>query len=44
MIFNKKNFLKALEQSFLMYKIKGSRSTEKLKPIHTFFADTLEDI
>jgi hypothetical protein len=41
MYYNEKNFIKAVEQSFKMYKLHGARSTEKLKPIHKFVADTL---
>jgi hypothetical protein len=41
MIYNENNFIKALGQSFKMYKLHGARSTAKLKPIHKFVADTL---
>jgi hypothetical protein len=44
MIYNEKEFLKAIESSFKAYKEKGARSTAKLKPIHKFVADTLEKI
>ena len=44
MIYNEKDFIKALEQSFKMYKLHGARSTAKLKPIHKFVADTLAKI
>ena len=44
MIYNEKEFLKAIEKSFQAYKEKGARSTAKLKPIHKFVADTLAKI
>jgi len=44
MIYNEKQFLKAIEESFEMYKLYGARSTKKLKPIHKFIADTLVKI
>ena len=44
MIYNEKDFIKALEQSFKMYKSHGARSTAKLKPIHKFIAETLAKI
>jgi hypothetical protein len=44
MIYNNKDFLKAIEDSFKAYKEKGARSTAKLKPIHKFVADTLANI
>jgi len=44
MTYNEKNFIKAVEQSFKMYKKYGARSTAKLKPIHKFVADTLTAI
>jgi hypothetical protein len=44
MIYNEKDFIKAVEQSFRMYKIHGARSTEKLKPLHKFIAETLSKI
>jgi hypothetical protein len=44
MIYNDKDFIKAVEQSFKMYKLHGARSTAKLKPIHKFVANTLTDI
>jgi hypothetical protein len=43
-MYNEKQFIKAIEQSFQMYKLHGARSTEKLKPIHKFVADTLKGI
>ncbi|MDR0941900.1 MAG: hypothetical protein LBM68_06700 [Bacteroidales bacterium] len=44
MIYNEKEFLKAIEKSFKAYKIHGARSTEKLKPIHKFVAETIGEI
>ena len=44
LIYNEKEFIKAVEQSFKMYKLHGARSTEKLKPIHKFIAETLAKI
>ena len=44
MIYNEKDFIKAVEQSFKMYKLYGARSTAKLKPIHKFIAETLAKI
>ena len=44
MIYNEKKFLKVLEKSFEMYKLHGAISPEKLKPIHKFIANTLENI
>ncbi len=43
-MYNENNFLKALSQSFENYLEHGARSTEKLKPIHLFLADTLQSI
>jgi len=43
-MYNEKDFIKALEQSFKMYKLYGARSTAKLKPIHKFIAETLAKI
>ncbi len=39
-----KDFIKAISQSFKEYIEHGSRSTEKLKPIHNFVAQTLQKI
>ncbi len=39
-----KDFIKAISQSFKKYIENGSRSTEKLKPIHNFVAQTLQKI
>ena len=44
MIYNEKDFLRAIEQSFKMYKLYGARSTKKLKPIHQFVAEILSAI
>jgi len=44
LIYNEKEFIKAVELSFKMYKLHGARSTEKLKPIHKFIAETLAKI
>jgi hypothetical protein len=44
MIYREIDFIKAVEQSFKMYKLYGARSTAKLKPIHKFVADTLAAI
>ena len=43
-MFDEKSFIAAVEESFRMYKKHGARSTEKLKPIHRYFADVLESI
>ncbi|MDR2126550.1 MAG: hypothetical protein LBP63_06960 [Prevotellaceae bacterium] len=43
-MYNEKQLIEAIEQSFKMYKLHGARSTEKLKPIHKFIADTLSTI
>ncbi|ROL62472.1 hypothetical protein D9V86_00535 [Bacteroidetes/Chlorobi group bacterium ChocPot_Mid] len=39
-----KDFIKAISQSFKKYIEHGSRSTEKLKPIHNYVAQTLQKI
>ena len=44
LIYNEKEFIKAVELSFKMYKLHGARSTEKLKPIHKFIAEILAKI
>jgi len=44
MSYNEKDFIKAVEQSFKMYKLYGARSTAKLKSIHKFVAETLAEI
>lgn len=43
-MYNENKFLQALSQSFKNYLEYGARSTEKLKPIHLFLAQTLQDI
>jgi hypothetical protein len=43
-MYNENNFLKALSQSFKNYLQFGARSTEKLKPIHLFLANTLQSV
>lgn len=44
MIYDQNQFLKAIEASFVAYKKYGARSTQKLRPIHKFVADTLCEI
>lgn len=39
-----KNFIKAISESFKKYIEFGARSTQKLKPIHDFVAQTLQNI
>jgi len=43
-MYDENDFLKALSQSFKNYLEYGARSTEKLKPIHLFLANTLQSI
>ncbi|MDR0790615.1 MAG: hypothetical protein LBO06_07450 [Bacteroidales bacterium] len=43
-MYNEREFIRAVKQSFEMYKIHGARSTAKLKPIHKYFADVLYSI
>jgi hypothetical protein len=43
-MYDEQNFLTALSTSFEKYLNHGSRSTEKLKPIHAFLAGTLQGI
>lgn len=43
-MYNEKRFLSAIKTSFENYVIHGSRSTEKIKPVHAFFADALSKI
>jgi hypothetical protein len=43
-MFDEKSFITAVEESFRMYKKHGARSTEKLKPIHRYFAEVLKSI
>ena len=43
-MYNENNFIEAISQSFENYLEYGSRSTQKLKPIHLFLAETLQSI
>jgi hypothetical protein len=43
-MYNEIKFLEAISNSFKNYQVSGPRSTEKLKPIHLFWADTLKAI
>lgn len=43
-MYNENNFIEAIAQSFANYLAYGSRSTQKLKPIHLFLAETLQNI
>jgi hypothetical protein len=43
-MFDEKSFITAVEESFRMYKKRGARSTEKLKPIHRYIANVLKSI
>ena len=43
-MYDEKDFLRALSRSFENYRTFGARSTEKLKPIHLFLANTLQNI
>lgn len=43
-MYTEKDFIEAISQSFKRYIEHGSRSTEKLKPIHNFVAQTLQKI
>jgi hypothetical protein len=43
-MYSEQEFIKAIEQSFKMYKLHGARSTEKLKPIHKYIANVLQMI
>jgi hypothetical protein len=43
-MYNENNFIEAISQSFANYLVYGSRSTQKLKPIHLFLAETLQNI
>jgi hypothetical protein len=38
------HFIQAISDSFKKYQEFGARSTEKLKPIHKFLAETLQRI
>jgi hypothetical protein len=44
MSYNEQTFLAAIQNSYIKYKEHGARSTEKLKPLHLFVADTLRQI
>jgi len=43
-MFDEKSFIVAVEESFRMYKERGARSTEKLKPLHKYIAGVLKSI
>lgn len=43
-MYTEKDFIKAISQSYQKYIKFGARSTEKLKPIHNFVAQTLQNI
>jgi len=43
-MFDEKSFIAAVEESFRMYKERGARSTEKLKPLHRYVADVMKSI
>ena len=43
-MYNEKDFIQAISASFKKYQEFGARSTQKLKPIHKFLADTLQTI
>jgi len=43
-MYKEKDCIKAISDSYKMYVEFGSRSTEKLKPIHKFVAHTLQNI
>lgn len=43
-MYKEDDFIKAISDSFNKYKEFGARSTEKLKPIHKFLAETLQNI
>lgn len=43
-MYNEENFIQAISTSFQKYQEFGARSTQKLKPIHKFLADTLQEI
>lgn len=44
MSYKEEIFLKAIQSSYIKYKEHGARSTEKLKPLHLFVAETLSKI
>ncbi|TAE74405.1 MAG: hypothetical protein EAZ85_04685 [Bacteroidetes bacterium] len=43
-MYNENNFIEAISQAFANYLVYGARSTQKLKPIHLFLAETLQNI
>lgn len=43
-MYNEKDFIQAISTSFQKYQEFGARSNQKLKPIHKFLADTLQEI
>lgn len=43
-MYNEPELIQAIAESFQKYKEFGPRSTEKLKPLHKFFAETLQKI
>ena len=43
-MYNEEKFIQAISASFQKYQEFGARSPEKLKPIHKFLADTLQQI
>jgi hypothetical protein len=43
-MFDEKSFIAAVEESFCMYKVRGSRSPEKLKSIHQYIANVMRSI
>ncbi|MDR1848095.1 MAG: hypothetical protein LBR17_08300 [Bacteroidales bacterium] len=44
MLYNEKEFITAIEESFKMYKLYGARSTQKLKPLHLYVAKMMSEI
>ncbi len=42
--YNQKEFLEAMSESYKKYIEHGARSTEKIKPLHLFVANTLKEI
>lgn len=44
MSYNEQSFLTSIRSSYIKYKIHGARSSEKLKPLHLFAANTLRGI
>ncbi|MDR3232796.1 MAG: hypothetical protein LBT46_03885 [Planctomycetaceae bacterium] len=43
-MFTESAFVAAVEESFRQYQIRGARSTKKLKPIHKYFAEIMQEI